>query len=435
MRNDLEILIAGSLLIGNINNTPKVDLDLSDFKNQVSKVIIQAARYYYCKGENLDPFKVMSFVELEKDCKLSASQKAEISKYIDVAISDANLSEYVRDLKKHIYREKQDELSRWAINAFKDSKDKVSLCVQIAAKENALRMKYIESPSSRTMCEYFVNFVEKIESGENPKGLVKTYLPWFDELNGGAFLPNEYIVIAARPGTGKTAITGDAMSAMALHGIKSSFHSLEMKKAQLVPRIMAKLAKTNTMVASRSPADLPAQQKKALVDALPVALRVSKNIYVHDDARQTVEKIWTRSRKDVEDGAKAIFVDYLQLLRVPGFKGSRNDELTVVSNEIKNMAKDLDVPVFILSQLSRETEKQKRPPIMSDLRDCGAIENDANNIIFLYDPDFSSMEKRKIKKIMVVKAKGRDTGTGAKPMLFNTDHQCFYEQGPEPNNF
>lgn len=207
--------------------------------------------------------------------------------------------------------------------------------------------------------------------------------------------------------------------------------SLEMDNSQFAPRLLAQVAKENTMLAARNPAMLSENSRENFISHASDLLELAENVKIYDDHDQNIDVIRRRARREVEKGARFIIIDYLQLLEDEKAQ-NRDRALAKISRSLKNMGKELQIPIFVLAQLNRACEIEKRSPQLSDLRESGAIEQDANTVIFIYDTgamlandDGSPSNK---KRVMFKKAKGRDTGTGLKQAIFNPDHQTFYEE-------
>jgi replicative DNA helicase len=190
------------------------------------------------------------------------------------------------------------------------------------------------------------------------------------------------------------------------------------------------------MVAARNPSALSDRARDKFIACSSKLLENAEKITIYDGPDQTIEFIRRMSRKEVEKGAKFIMIDYLQLLEDEKAQ-TRDRALAKISRSLKNMGKELQVPIFVLAQLNRSCEIEKRAPQLSDLRESGAIEQDANTVIFIYDTgvlisndDGTPSNKR---RVMFKKEKGRDTGKGLKQALFNPDHQTFYEETLDTN--
>lgn len=223
---------------------------------------------------------------------------------------------------------------------------------------------------------------DEIEKAYNNKGLsgVSSGLKDLDDVLHG-FKPKLYI-LAGRPGTGKTALATNIAINAAFKGSNILIFSLEMPHEEVGNRMIASEAEINTQHLDNGII------RENDWDKLMVNCgRLSElNLYIDDSADQTDIDIWTKAKRHkTKHGLDMIIVDYLQLVRTVK-NMSRREELEEISRNFKKMSKDLSVPVLALAQLSRACEQEKRKPRLSDLREAGGIEQDADVCIFLHYP-------------------------------------------------
>jgi replicative DNA helicase len=240
---------------------------------------------------------------------------------------------------------------------------------------------------------------------------------------GGGLLPAEYLVIAARPSCGKSALAVQIMAEIGVRGVKSSFFSLEMTEKQIFARLLAYFTHVDTRMVMRDPRSLSSEQRETIAQFHPQILTVADNVITHAQASQTLESVRAQAREDVAEGAEVIVIDYLQRFAVK--EENRNVGVGKISNGVQDMAKELGVPVILLSQLSRSVETQGRLPMLSDLRDSGSIEQDANTVIFIHKDKNSVRDD--FFSGMLLQAKGRDMGTTSRKITFKALHQTFYQ--------
>lgn len=223
---------------------------------------------------------------------------------------------------------------------------------------------------------------DEIEKAYENKGLsgVSSGLKDLDEVLYG-FKPRLYI-LAGRPGTGKSALAANIAINAAFNGSNILFFSLEMPHTELGGRMIASEAEINTQHLDNGII------KENDWDSLMVNCgKLSElSLYIDDSADQTDIDIWTKAKRHkVKHGLDMIIIDYLQLVTTAK-NMSRREELEEISRNFKKMSKDLNVPVLALAQLSRACEQEKRKPRLSDLREAGGIEQDADVCIFLHYP-------------------------------------------------
>ena len=236
---------------------------------------------------------------------------------------------------------------------------------------------------------------------------------------------SDLILVAARPSMGKTAFTLNIATYAAMHGHTVAFFSLEMSKEQLVQR----------MLCSEGGIDSQRLRTGQLEDAdwdrlINTADRVSKaSIYIDDTAGINVMDLRSKARRlKAEHGLDLIVIDYLQLMqgRSKGGDNSRQQEISEISRSLKALARELDVPVVALSQLSRSVESRTvKKPMLSDLRESGSLEQDADIVMFLYREDYydQETEKKNITEVMI--SKHRNGPIGSIELFFQKEFTKF----------
>ncbi|NOZ03079.1 MAG: replicative DNA helicase, partial [FCB group bacterium] len=244
-----------------------------------------------------------------------------------------------------------------------------------------------------------------------PSGLVD-----LDEKTAG-FQPGDLIIIAGRPGMGKTALAlSMARNAAVENGEAVGIFSLEMANHQLAMRLLCAEAKVDSHLVRTG--RLPKAQWKNL--SLHVGTLAEAPIYLDDTPAITVLELRAKARRlKAEHDVKMIIVDYLQLMQGPKGVESRQQEISVISRSLKALAKELDIPVVALSQLSRAVENRSdRRPQLSDLRESGAIEQDADVVLFLYRAYLYTQDEEDRGKAQVIIAKQRNGPTGTVDVTF-----------------
>lgn len=214
-------------------------------------------------------------------------------------------------------------------------------------------------------------------------GTIRTGYPELDALTRG-LAPGSMTVLAARPSMGKTALAVNIACRVAGQGMPVGVFSLEQSAEELTWRALFAEARVNGHVTMQGYADDAAQQ--ALGEAMSTVGNLP--LWLHDGAGLSLPEMRAQARRlQARHGLSLVVIDYLQLLEPDKRHESRTSEVTALSRGVKALAKDLKVPVLVLSQLSRDLEKRPlsdRRPRLSDLRESGAIEQDADNVWFLY---------------------------------------------------
>ena len=273
------------------------------------------------------------------------------------------------------------------------------------------------------MGAYLEELERRINNPVEVVGLATGYIDLDKKLNG--LRPQELIVIAGRPGMGKTAEMIGMLDQMSVtRGKRGIFFSLEMSEAELRERLLSRRSKIPSLKLSRG--DLNETEKERMYEA---AGRISQApIYIMDAAAQTPALIRAECfRQQVTTGLDYILVDYLGLMQVPGV-GSRYEKVSDAARAMKNLAKELEVPVILASQLNRSVEMRgdKRPQL-SDLRDSGEIEEAADAVIMLYRDEYYKEEDSKYPNIGEnIIAKQRNGPTGTIDLYWNAETISYY---------
>lgn len=226
------------------------------------------------------------------------------------------------------------------------------------------------------------------------------------------FQPSDLVIIAARPAMGKTALALSMAQWVGVHERKAvAVFSLEMSKEQIVMRMLcseARVANSKVRTGHLGERDFP-----RLVDA--ASKIADSEIYIDDTPALTITEMRAKARRlHLENPLSLIVVDYLQLMRSPAYSHSREQEISDISRSLKALAKELHIPVIALSQLNRSVESRTdKRPVMSDLRESGAIEQDADMIMFIYRDEVynEDTQDKGIAEIIISKHRSGPIGT------------------------
>ena len=265
-----------------------------------------------------------------------------------------------------------------------------------------------------------LNSLSAIEEASKTKGRVTGIATGFTELDYKltGLHPAELILVAARPAMGKTAfVLNIAQYAAFKDNHAVAMFSLEMSKEQLVTRLMA----SESMVDSQQmrTGDLRDSDWEKLLEG---AALIGNSKLIIDDTATTLAEIRSKCRKYKQTyGIELVVIDYLQLMT--GSESRRNEsrqqEISEISRALKVLARELDVPIIALSQLSRAVEaRQDHKPMLSDLRESGAIEQDADVVMFLYRDEYYNPDTEKKNLAEVIVAKQRNGSTGSVELVW-----------------
>ena len=245
---------------------------------------------------------------------------------------------------------------------------------------------------------------------------------------------SDFIILAARPSMGKTAFALNVVQNVAIRAAKKvggapktvAFFSLEMSKEQLVQRMLC--AEANIDSQRLRIGELRDEDWAMLINTADTLS--SANIYIDDTAGITAMDMRSRARRlKAEHGLDLIVVDYLQLMQGSGKKnnsGDRQQEVSEISRSLKALARELDVPVIALSQLSRSVEaRQVKRPMLSDLRESGSLEQDADIVAFLYREDYYNPETENKNITELIIAKHRNGPVDTVNLFFHKQYTKF----------
>ena len=257
-----------------------------------------------------------------------------------------------------------------------------------------------------------------------PTGLID-----FDEKTAG-LQPSDLIILAARPAMGKTALALNMAQNIALKTKKAvAIFSMEMSASQLAFRMISSLGRVN-MQRLRT-GQLEDEDWSRVTHAITLLAEVK--IFIDDTPALSPSELRARCRRLAkEHDVGLIVVDYLQLMQVPGTKENRTNEISEISRSLKALAKELNVPVIALSQLNRSLESRTdKRPVMADLRESGAIEQDADIIVFIYRDEYYHEDSAEKGIAEVIISKQRSGPTGSLKLKFFGEYTLFENLAPE----
>src|SRR6201991_1381869 len=319
-----------------------------------------------------------------------------VTKLTNSVVSSANIETHSRIiLQKFIQRELIRISGEIIGDAYEDSTDVFDLLDDEESKlfeitNNHLRKNF---DSIDTVLVKTIQRIEDMRNRQEDITGVPTGFPSLDRLTYG-WQPTDLIILAARPSVGKTAFALNLARAAALHPTKPTavgFFSLEMSSSQLVQRILS--AESEIWLEKIARGKLEEHEMKQLYKN-GIERLSNAPIFIDDSAALNIFELRAKCRRlKNKHNVGMIIIDYLQLMSGAGENrnGNREQEISRISRDLKGLAKELQVPFIALSQLSREVEKRKegaKIPPLSDLRESGAIEQDADMVMFLYRPEY-----------------------------------------------
>ena len=278
------------------------------------------------------------------------------------------------------------------------------------------------SPIAEVVEKTFDKITELSESNAGLTGL-PTGFREFDKLTSG-LQPSDLVLIAARPSMGKTAFVLNIAQNVGVRQSKTvAFFSLEMSKEQLVQRLLCQISHIDSQKLRTGQLNNDDEWSK-LTDACDRLYQAP--IYIDDTPGITVSEMRSKSRRlKSEKGLDLIIVDYLQLMQGRNAE-NRQQEISEISRSLKGLARELKVPLIALSQLSRSVEsRQEKKPMLSDLRESGALEQDADVVSFLYREGYYNPESERKDIAEVIIAKQRNGPIGTVELFFKSECTLF----------
>lgn len=253
------------------------------------------------------------------------------------------------------------------------------------------------------------------EEFDKPRKCVSTGFHSLDALFDGGFEAGQLIVLAARPGCGKSAFATSLMSRMSQAGLGVLLCSLEMTANEVVERMVSARSGVKLSDIRRRKITASEQEQRAMAQS---EMKISTTMI--DDTSVRFREIAAQATR-YRSTTDMLIVDYLQLVKGDDPKAGREQEVASISRGLKQLAKKLEIPIVALAQLNRKIEERKGGvPLLSDLRESGSIEQDANVVMFLHQSD-----EEKPSEINLIVAKSRNGSTGIVPLSFQRQTTCF----------
>ena len=388
-------------------------LKADDFYRPDNRLVFEAALELFSKGEPIDIITVKNRLE-EKGVFEQVGGIAYLGKVASSVGSSVNIRNYAKIVKdKAVLRNLIKTTGEITQQCF-DGKESVNNILDKAEQGIFNIMEGRSSSGVYHIKDVAVSAFEKIEDIYRNKGKltgVPSGFADFDSKTAG-LQPSDLILIAARPSMGKTAFALNIAQNAAIRGnVPVAIFSLEMSKEQLVNRMLCSEAMIDAQKLRTG--ELTDDDWPKLIQAIgPLS---QADIYIDDTPGVSPMDIRAKCRKlKLEKGIGLILIDYLQLMSSDSKTDSRQQEISEISRALKAIAREMNAPVVALSQLSRACESRTdHRPMLSDLRESGAIEQDADVVAFLYRDEyyFPDTEKRNQAELIIAKQRNGPTGT------------------------
>jgi replicative DNA helicase len=388
---DLEEAVLGAMLIDEKGVNEIIELLSPEvFYKRSHQLIYESIERLFRESEPIDLLTVSADLKKNKNFEpaggdfylISLSQKVSSSAHIEFH------SRII--LQKYIQRKLITISNEIIQKSYNESTDVMDLLDEAESKLYDVAQGNIKT-STESAQNLVIRAKARIEEIAKQEGLsgVSTGFEKLDKLTSG-WQPSDLVIIAARPGMGKTALAlSMARNISVQQKIPVAFFSLEMSSVQLITRLISsETGLSSDKLRTGKLADHEWQQLNIKVSDLE-----SSPLFIDDSPSLTIFELRAKARRLASShGIKLIIIDYLQLMNIGSSNkaGNREQEISTISRNLKALAKELDIPVIALSQLSRavETRGGTKRPILSDLRESGAIEQDADIVSFLYRPEY-----------------------------------------------
>ena len=388
---DLEEAVLGAMLIDEKGVNEVIDiLSPEVFYKRSHQLIFESIQRLFRESEPVDLLTVSADLKKNKNFEIIGGDFYLISLSQKVS-SSAHIEYHSRIIQQKFIQRKLITISNEIIQkSYNESTDVIDLLDEAESKLYDIAQNNIKG-SSETAQNLVIQAKNRIEEISKQEGLsgISTGFDKLDRLTSG-WQPSDLIIVAARPGLGKTALALSMARYVSVQKkIPVAFFSLEMSSVQLITRLISsETGLSSDKLRTGKLADHEWQQLNIKVSDLE-----SAPLYIDDSAALTIFELRAKARRLASShGIKLIIIDYLQLMNLGSSNkaGNREQEISTISRNLKALAKELNIPVIALSQLSRavETRGGTKRPILSDLRESGAIEQDADIVSFLYRPEY-----------------------------------------------
>ena len=404
-----EQCVIGSIIVEEETLVPVAEiLDREDFYIDAHKVIYDSMIELGNERKPIDMITLTNRLK-EKGYLDQVGGVTYLTSITNMIPTTSNVKVYAEIVKKNSTLRKLIKASNDIISMGYEASDSLDDILNVAEKKifdiSQDRMSQDFKPISEVLTSVTAMIEEVYSKGSDITGLDTGFIDLNKKLGG--FHKSDLILIAARPGMGKTAFALNLVANAAIRSKSSvAVFSLEMSKEQLVQRLLS--SQSNVALNNISKGKIADDEWKKLTDAMTVLS--SSDIFIDDTPGIKVSEIRSKCRKlKMERGLDMIMIDYLQLMEADGRADNRQQEVSKISRSLKILAKEMNCPVIALSQLSRNTESGKdHMPKLSDLRDSGAIEQDADIVMFIYrDEYYTKMETKKKDLAEIIIAKNR----------------------------
>lgn len=416
MDNDKEAILSASEIISG-----------QDFYQTAYGTIFDAMVELFNEGRPVDPLTLMERLK-EKDVPPEIESMEFMRELLNAVTTSANVKYYAEIVSEKSMMRKLIKLNEGIANSCYAGKEPLEQILETTEKS------VFELLQRRSVGEYVpikqvvLNALERIEKASKNKGVVTGIPTGFIDLDYklSGLQPSDLVLVAARPSMGKTAFVLNIAQYVAFKKEKGvAVFSLEMSKEQLVNRLFALESQVDSQMLRTG--NLKDSDWEKLIEGAGIIGR--SNLIIDDTPSISVSELRSKCRKyKLEHNIELVIIDYLQLMMGSAGKRqeSRQQEISEISRSLKALARELNVPVVALSQLSRAVESRPdKRPMLSDLRESGAIEQDADVVMFIYRDEYYNKDSDKKRQAEIIIAKQRNGPIGTVDLAWLADYTKF----------
>lgn len=395
------IVVASELIMGD------------DFYNKQYGILFEAMVELHDEGSPVDLVTLQNRLK-EKDVPPEISSLEFVRDLITAVPTSANIKHYANIVAEKSTLRRLIRLNEEIANTCYAGKESLEMILEETEKKIFNLVQRRNTEDFVPIRQVVMNAIEKIELAAKNKGAVTGIATGFIDLDyrTAGMQPSDLVLIAARPSMGKTAFVLNIAQNVAFKANQTvAVFSLEMSKEQLVNRLFSLESRVDAQhLRTGSLSD--AEWEKLIESAGVIG---KSNLIIDDTPGISIAELRSKCRKyKLEHDLKMIIIDYLQLMSGSGRSDSRQQEISDISRSLKSLARELSVPVIALSQLSRAVEQRPdHRPMLSDLRESGAIEQDADVVMFIYRDDYynKDTDMKGIAEIIIAKQRNGPIGT------------------------
>lgn len=383
-----------------------------DFYREDNKEIFAAMEDIYSVGKEVDIITVGEQLKLRGTLeRVGGTQN--LATLIDNVPTTSNVARYVEIVKQKALSRSIIKVNNDILKVAYDQTEDVDAILEQAEKNIFEIAQNRNTKDYAIMKDILITTLDNIEKMQNKKtrlsGMESGFYDLDEKISG--LNNSDLIIVAARPAMGKSAFVLNIATYVAMHNkVPVMVFNLEMSKEQLANRILSGEAEVDNKKIANG--DLSPDEYVKVAEGMNRL--AGTQLYIDDSSVLSPSEIRAKCRKaKLEKNIGLVIVDYLQLMEAKSPSGSRQQEISEISRGLKILAKELDVPVIALSQLSRATEaRADHKPMLSDLRESGSIEQDADIVLFIHRDDYYDQESENKNTAEIIVAKNRHGETG-----------------------